>query len=198
MPGRKRKRSSVVASSSNRSNKKQTAGKRSLEGTKEEDKKTATAPSLSPLDPTIEAVPRLIVLGGQQTVVSVNGSVEVGGRTWTVQQANPSKLVLICDRLEDEDEEKKSQLVVKWPTGSSLNYSWMKHLLPAALQTELERLQKRHLALRFQTATKGIDAVTFNGPKKVVNDCKNSIETWLLQKRSELEGLSESLALTSR
>ena len=92
-----------MASSSNRSNKKQTAGKRSLEGTKEEDKKTATAPSLSPLDPTIEAVPRLIVLGGQQTVVSVNGSVEVGGRTWTVQQANPSKLVLICDRLEDED-----------------------------------------------------------------------------------------------
>ena len=36
-------------------------------------------------------------------MVSVNGSVEVGGRTWTVQQANPSKLVLICDRLEDED-----------------------------------------------------------------------------------------------
>ena len=58
---------------------------------------------LSPLDPTIEAVPRLIVLGGQQTVVSVNGSVEVGGRTWTVQQASPSKLVLIVDRLEDED-----------------------------------------------------------------------------------------------
>ena len=102
MPG-KRKRSSVVASSSNRSDKKQTAGKGSLEETKEDDKKTATAPSLSPLDPTIEAVPRLIVLGGQQTVVSVNGSVEVGGRTWTVQQANPSKLVLICDRLEDED-----------------------------------------------------------------------------------------------
>ena len=81
MPGKRKKSTSVVASSSNRSNKKQTAGKRSLEGTKEEDKKTATAPSLSPLDPTIEAVPRLIVLGGQQTVVSANGSVEVGGRT---------------------------------------------------------------------------------------------------------------------
>ena len=92
-----------MASSSNRSKKQQTAGIRSLEGTKEEDVKTATAPSLSALDPTIEAVPRLIVLGGQQTVVSVNGSVEVGGRTWTVQQANPSKLVLIVDRLEDED-----------------------------------------------------------------------------------------------
>ena len=102
MPG-KRKSTSVVASSSNRSNKKQTAGKGSLEESKKDDKKTATAPSLSPLDPTVEAVPRLIVLGGQQTVVSVNGSVEVGGRTWTVQQASPSKLVLIVDRLEDED-----------------------------------------------------------------------------------------------
>jgi len=72
---------------------------------------------------------------------------------------------------------------VTWPTGSSLNYSWMKHLLPAALQTELERLQKRHgTALRFQTATKGINAVTFHGPQEVVDDCKKSIETWLLQK----------------
>ena len=46
-----------MASSGNRSNKKQTAGKRSLEEEREDDKKTATAPSLSPLDPTIEAVP---------------------------------------------------------------------------------------------------------------------------------------------
>ena len=36
-------------------------------------------------------------------MVSANGSVELGGKTWTIQQANPSKLVLIVDRLEDED-----------------------------------------------------------------------------------------------
>jgi len=49
-----------VASSSNRRNKKQTEGKRSLEGTEEDEPKPATAPSLSPLDPTIEAVPGVL------------------------------------------------------------------------------------------------------------------------------------------
>ena len=77
------------------------------QGRKEnEEGKTAQQPThlSSPLDPTTEeAVPRLIVLGGQQSVVSASGRVEMGRRTWTVQQADPLKLVLTSVAVEDED-----------------------------------------------------------------------------------------------
>ena len=71
-----------------------------------EEGKTAQQPThlSSPLDPTTEeVVPRLIVLGGQQSVVSASGRVEMGRRTWTVQQADPLKLVLTSVAIEDED-----------------------------------------------------------------------------------------------
>ena len=71
-----------------------------------EEGKTTKQPAhlCSLLDPTTEeVVPRLIVLGGQQSVVSASGSVEMGRRTWTVQQADPLKLVLTSVAVEDED-----------------------------------------------------------------------------------------------
>ena len=36
-------------------------------------------------------------------MVVANGSLEMGGRTWTAQQASPDRLVLSVTRMEDED-----------------------------------------------------------------------------------------------
>jgi len=105
---RKRSVASKKSSQSNKWNKTEAARPDETgQGRKgNEEGKTAQQPThlSSPLDPTTEeVVPRLIVLGGQQSVVSASGSVEMGRRTWTVQQADPLKLVLTSVTIEDED-----------------------------------------------------------------------------------------------
>ena len=105
---RKRSVASKKSSQSNKWNKTEAARPDETgQGRKgNEEGKTAQQPThlSSPLDPTTEeAVPRLIVLGGQQSVVSASGRVEMGRRTWTVQQADPLKLVLTSVAIEDED-----------------------------------------------------------------------------------------------
>jgi len=86
---------------------------------------------------------------------------------------------------------------VLWPSGSSNDYSWMKHLLFKALQNKVRQLQNHYRdALRVQTPAKGtLDAVTFHGPQDVVDECQKSTETWLLQKHEELKKLSKSFSL---